>query len=68
MNNIAKKFGLNNTNYSNPHGLNNKNNVSTAIDQCKLGYHCMNNEIFRQIVKSITYKCRSKATKQSNSY
>ena len=37
MNNLAKMLKLENTTYDNPHGLNNKNNVSTAIDQCKLG-------------------------------
>ena len=36
MNRYARAFGLESTNYANPHGLSHKNNKSTAADIGKL--------------------------------
>lgn len=36
MNKTAEKLNLNHTLYDSPHGLSNKNNVSSALDVSKL--------------------------------
>lgn len=36
MNNKAREFRMSQTTYANPHGLNNKNNLSSAYDVAKL--------------------------------
>ena len=49
MNKRAKKLGMYNTKYANPHGLMNKNNVSTAEDMVKLCIECWKNQVFRKV-------------------
>ena len=56
MNFLAHKFGMVNSNFANPHGLNNPQNYSTAEDVAKLCTHAMKNKKFRQIVHTRTYK------------
>ena len=49
MNKRAKKLGMYNSKYANPHGLMNKKNVSTAEDMVKLCIECWKNQIFRKV-------------------
>ncbi|KAL4441658.1 hypothetical protein ABPG74_021590 [Tetrahymena malaccensis] len=66
MNRVAKDLKLTNTKYSNPHGLVNKSNRSSALDICKLSAHCLNkSQLFRQIVKTKQYTCQIR-NKQGN--
>lgn len=58
MNEKAKELNLNNTFFSNPHGLdeNDSGNVSSALDMAILYSYCMGNPLFQQIVSTKTYK------------
>ena len=57
MNETAQELELSNTLYSNPHGLCDKNNRSTAADVAKLTAIAMKNDLFRQIVIKQKYSC-----------
>ena len=57
MNRTARELQLNNTKYTNPHGLMNKFNKSTTNDQAKLSAYAMQNEGFRSIVCCKEYSC-----------
>lgn len=54
MNSKVKTLGLENTNFTNPHGLDNENHYSTAYDLAILTCNALQNETFRTIVS--TYK------------
>ncbi len=43
MNRVSRKIGLKNSNWANPHGLSNTNNVSTAQDVAVLCMYAMRN-------------------------
>ena len=47
MNKMARKVHMKKTNYANPHGLADKSNHSTALEQSYLAAYCMRNETFR---------------------
>ncbi|MDO5311721.1 MAG: D-alanyl-D-alanine carboxypeptidase, partial [Clostridia bacterium] len=49
MNKRAKELGMNNTSFSNPHGLDSDKHFSTASDMAKLMCCCMENETFREL-------------------
>lgn len=55
MNKVARKIGMNNSNFANPHGLSNTNNYSTAEDLAKLCTFSMRNSIFRRVVQTKRY-------------
>lgn len=55
MNIIAKKIGMNLSVFDSPHGLANSVNVSTANEQAILAYHCMQNSVFCEVVKTPFY-------------
>lgn len=57
MNEEAKAIGAKNTNFNNPHGLPDPNHYTTAYDMALMAREAMNNEVFRNIVKtkSISY-------------
>ena len=57
MNRTAKEMDLNNTFYTNPHGLMDKFNKSTTNDQAQLSAYAMKNEEFRSIVCCKNYSC-----------
>jgi len=61
MNARAKELGAENTNFTNPSGLPDKNHYTTARDLCLIAVNAMRNEVFRKIVstKSYTGKFRS---------
>jgi D-alanyl-D-alanine carboxypeptidase len=41
-----------NTTFDTPHGLQNSLSTSTALDMAILSYHCMQNEVFTEVVKT----------------
>jgi D-alanyl-D-alanine carboxypeptidase (penicillin-binding protein 5/6) len=47
MNKFAKYLNLNNTKFSNPHGLPDKKNKSCSNDISYLCYYAMKNELFK---------------------
>lgn len=56
MNATAKKIGAEETNFTNPHGLDNEQHYTTAEDLAKIAAYGLKNETFREIVS--TYKMR----------
>lgn len=60
MNIFSHKYGLSQTNFDSPHGLQNVENLSTAFDMAKLSGIAMQNETFRKIVSTKTYECEIK--------
>lgn len=52
MNLRAKDFGLDQTHYANPHGLDSEDNYSTARDLAKLTTFAMENPVFHRVVSS----------------
>ena len=60
MNKTAEKAGAENTNFANPHGLDNENHYTTARDLAKITAYALNNEDFAQIVSTKNIKIPSK--------
>lgn len=56
MNEKAKRLGMLNTHFSNPTGLHNENNYTTARDMALLLNYAMTKDAFRQIIKTTTFK------------
>ncbi len=56
MNEFAKKIGVENSNFCNPHGLHNENHYTTAYDLALITCYALNNPVFQEIVstRSIT--------------
>ncbi len=54
MNEKAAEIGLENTHFTNPHGLDNPEHYTTAYDLAKLAVYALENDTFRSIVS--TYK------------
>jgi len=52
MNNTAKKAGATNSNFCNPHGLDDKNHFTTARDLAKITAYALENKTFSDIVKT----------------
>lgn len=50
MNRKAADLGLENTHFTNPHGLSHASHYTTAYDMALLMEYCMDNELFRHIV------------------
>lgn len=55
MNLTAKKAGAINTNFANPHGLDEANHYTTAYDLALITAYALNNPIFKQIVSTKQY-------------
>jgi len=49
MNDKAQQLGLINTHFTNPHGLDDENHYSTALDMAKLAAYALENKIFAEI-------------------
>lgn len=47
---VHQKIGVENTNFTNPHGLFDEEHVTTAYDMAKITQYAMQNELFREIV------------------
>ena len=63
MNNYCALFGLMQTYFDSPHGLQNIENLSTASDLAKLSAICMQNDIFKRIVSTKIYECDIRSVK-----
>ncbi len=62
MNEYASNIGMKNTNFVNPHGLEEKDksaNTSSAYDMALLTKYAMENSIFREIFKTKNYTTKS---------
>lgn len=61
MNRKAADLGLEQTHFANPHGLDSKDNYSTALDLARLTAYAMENPVFHQVVstKTATFGQRS---------
>ncbi|WP_041701990.1 D-alanyl-D-alanine carboxypeptidase family protein [Gottschalkia acidurici] len=59
MNNKASEIGLKNTRFTNPEGLHDKNQYTTAYDMAKLLDYALNNGDFRAIFTKKTFKTTS---------
>lgn len=55
MNKVSKRLEMMNSRFANVHGLSNPDNYSCAEDLCKLCRYCMDNEIFRFVVRTQAY-------------
>ncbi len=62
MNETAKKAGATNSNFVNPHGLDNENHYTTAEDLAKITAYALKNETFKQITKTSMHKTSATAT------
>lgn len=56
MNNKAIELKLSNTNYSNPHGLQNAMNISSPKDLIKLSIYASKNSLFRKVMSTDTIR------------
>ncbi|MGO0861968.1 D-alanyl-D-alanine carboxypeptidase family protein, partial [Clostridioides difficile] len=56
MNSEAKDIGATGTHFNNPHGLPDPNHYTTAHDMALMAREAMNNDVFRQIVKTKSLK------------
>lgn len=66
MNERAKEWGAENTNFKNPSGLPDKEHYTTARDLCKITCHAMKNQKFRDIVSTKNYKGKFRAYANKN--
>ena len=56
LNERAKSIGVKNTNFTNPHGLPDKNHYTCAYDMALITREAMKNETFRKIFATRTYQ------------
>lgn len=61
MNEKAKWLGMTNTNFANPHGLEDENHVSTAYDLAILMRYAMDNKTFRSISRTKKYRANNRS-------
>lgn len=66
MNKNASSLGMKRTTYTNPHGLSDKYNKSTALDIALLTSEAMNDNLFRQIVGKKHYETIGKDIENNN--
>lgn len=57
MNKNCQKIKLKNTRFTNPTGLSDKGNYSTAYDIALLISFCLKNHLLKQIFKKKVYSC-----------
>ena len=55
MNIYVKRFGMQDTTYSNPHGLSDTRNKSSARDVCRLAYYFLKDRVLESIVSTKTH-------------
>ena len=55
MNELAQNIGAKNSNFANPHGLDNKNHYTTAYDLALISAYALNNPKFKEIVSTKTH-------------
>lgn len=61
MNEKARWLGMTNTHFENPHGLHSENHYSTAYDMALLMRYAMDNEVFKQVAGTTTYKADNRS-------
>ncbi|WP_204497398.1 D-alanyl-D-alanine carboxypeptidase family protein [Aquibacillus albus] len=60
MNEKATWLGMDHSHFDNPHGLDSVTHYSTAYDMALLTRHAMENDIFKEISSSTSYKAESR--------
>lgn len=68
MNKTAERLGLKNTFYDSPHGLSNKQNLSSALDISKLSTICMKNPRFREVCSTKFYNVKKNTNGNKRNY
>ena len=61
MNEKAQWIGMTNTNFANPHGLEDEDHYSSAYDLALLMRYAMNNETFRKISATKSYRSNNRS-------
>lgn len=59
MNETAKKCGAENSSFVTPHGLDDKNHYTTALDLAKITSYALKNPTFKEIVSSKKYNIKA---------
>lgn len=60
MNAKAKDLGMENSHFTNPHGLHNDEHYSTARDMALLAAYAMHNDVFKDIVRTVEHTATGK--------
>lgn len=68
MNTKAKELGAYGTNFTNPHGLHDKNHYTTAADLALITKYAMENDTFRKIVSTTKYEIQPTNIKNEPRY
>ncbi len=63
MNSTMQKIGANDSNFVNPHGLDNKEHYSTAKDLAIITSYALKNDTFKEIVSSKSYEIKDNGTR-----
>ncbi len=58
MNVRAKEMGLENTHFTNPHGLDDSEHYTSASDLAKIACHALENELFAEVVSTKQYSAK----------
>ncbi len=58
MNEKARELGLKDTNFTNPHGLHNRDHYTTPYDLAVICSYAMKNEVFRELAAAKSVKIR----------
>ena len=66
MNERAREYGAENTNFKNPSGLPDDEHYTTARDLCKIACHAMKNPTFKEIVGTKNYSGKYRAFVSKN--
>lgn len=56
MNKRAQEIGVKNSNFTNPHGLNDDNHYTTPSDYALIAREAMKNPVFKKIASTVTYR------------
>ena len=66
MNERAKQIGANSTNFKNPSGLPDNEHYTTARDLCEIARYAMQNQTFKEIVSTTSYKGKYRSYANKN--
>ena len=66
MNDKARSLGMTNSNFENPHGLDNQHHYSTAKDLATLAAYAMKNPVFLKTVSTKTVSITNRSLKNHN--
>ena len=68
MNQTAKKYGAQNCNFENPHGLESANHHCSARELANITRHALSNEKFAEIVSAKSYKVQTRENSTPRSF